>query len=50
MILCITKAGTYRLSGKLSKGQIAVDLGDNAKEDKTAVFDLMETARTHLSG
>lgn len=40
-VLHITKAGTYRLSGKLSKGQIAVDLGENAKEDKTAVVTLI---------
>ena len=31
-VIHITKAGTYRLSGTLPKGQIAVDLGEEAKE------------------
>ena len=37
----ITKPGTYALSGKLSKGQIAVDLGSDAKKDKNAVVTLV---------
>lgn len=40
-VIHITKAGTYRLSGTLSKGQIAVDLGEEAKEDETAVVTLI---------
>ncbi|MBQ2943746.1 MAG: carbohydrate-binding domain-containing protein [Ruminococcus sp.] len=40
-VVHITKAGTYRLSGKLSKGQIAVDLGDSAKENPEAVVTLI---------
>ena len=40
-VLHITKAGTYRLSGKLSKGQIAVDLGNDAKTDPKAVVTLI---------
>ena len=30
-VVHITKPGTYRLSGTLSKGQVAVDLGKDAK-------------------
>ncbi len=40
-VVHITKAGTYRLSGKLSKGQIAVDLGKDAKKDPDAVVTLI---------
>jgi len=40
-VVHITKAGTYSLSGKLSKGQIAVDLGEDAKEDPNAVVTLI---------
>lgn len=40
-VVHITKAGTYSLSGKLSQGQIAVDLGEKAKEDKNAVVTLI---------
>ena len=40
-VVHITEAGIYRLTGKLSKGQIAVDLGDNAKEDPEAVVTLI---------
>lgn len=36
-VVTITEAGTYRLSGTLSKGQIAIDLGKGAKDDETAV-------------
>ena len=32
----ITQPGTYRVSGKLSAGQLAVDLGENAKDDPDA--------------
>ena len=31
-VVHITKPGTYRLSGTLSKGQVAVDLGEDAKK------------------
>ena len=37
----ITKPGVYSLSGKLSLGQIAVDLGDGAKKDSDAVVTLV---------
>ena len=37
----ITKPGRYILSGKLSAGQIAVDLGENAGEDPEAVVTLI---------
>ena len=34
-------AGTYRLSGTLSQGQIAIDLGDDAEDDPDAVVTLI---------
>lgn len=40
-VIHITKPGEYILSGKLSKGQIAVDLGDDAEEDPNAVVTLI---------
>ena len=40
-VLHITVPGVYRLSGKLSKGQIAVDLGKDAEEDPRAVVTLI---------
>ncbi len=40
-VVHITKPGTYRLQGSLSAGQIAVDLGEDAKEDPTAVVTLI---------
>lgn len=40
-VVHITKPGRYVLSGKLSLGQIAVDLGDNAKKDPKAVVTLI---------
>lgn len=40
-VVHITKPGTYSLSGKLSKGQIAVDLGENVKTDPNAVVTLI---------
>lgn len=40
-VVHITKAGTYRLSGKLSAGQIAVDLGEDAKDDATQTVTLL---------
>ena len=40
-VVHITQPGTYRISGKLSKGQIAVDLGKDAKKDPSAVVTLI---------
>ena len=40
-VVTITQAGIYRLSGKLSKGQIAIDLGKKAKDDPEAVVTLI---------
>ena len=40
-VVHIAKAGTYRLSGTLSRGQIAVDLGDEAEADPNAVVTLI---------
>lgn len=37
----ITQPGTYRLSGTLSDGQVAVDLGAEALDDPTAVVTLI---------
>lgn len=36
-VVTITRPGVYRLSGKLSKGQISIDLGEEAKDDPSAV-------------
>lgn len=40
-VVHITSPGKYILSGSLSKGQIFVDLGDNAKNDVSAVVTLV---------
>lgn len=40
-VVTITQPGTYRLTGSLSKGQIAVDLGEEAKDDPQAVVTLI---------
>ncbi len=40
-VVNITKAGTYRIGGTLSLGQIAVDLGEDAKTDPEAVVTLI---------
>ena len=40
-VVHITQAGTYSVSGSLSKGQIAVDLGEEAKDDPNAVVTLI---------
>lgn len=40
-VVHITEPGSYSISGKLSKGQIAVDLGDGAKKDPEAVVTLI---------
>lgn len=40
-VLTITKPGTYQVSGSLSAGQIAVDLGENAKMDSSACVNLV---------
>ena len=40
-VVTITRPGTYVLSGSLSAGQIAVDLGDDAEEDPAAVVTLV---------
>ncbi len=40
-VINITKAGTYVFSGTVSAGQIAVDLGDDAKDDPNAVVTLI---------
>jgi len=40
-VVHITKAGNYKISGTLSRGQIAIDLGDGAKNDENAVVTLI---------
>ncbi len=40
-VVHITKPGQYVLSGKLSKGQIAVDLGEDAENDPEAAVTLV---------
>jgi len=40
-VVHITQPGTYSIAGSLSKGQIAVDLGEQAKEDPEAVVTLL---------
>ena len=40
-VVHITKAGTYRVSGTLSAGQIAVDLGDDADDNPSEVVTLI---------
>ena len=40
-LVTITEAGTYRISGSLSYGQIAVDLGEEAVSDPEAIVTLV---------
>lgn len=40
-VVHITQPGTYSVSGTLSKGQIAVDLGEDAEKDPNAVVTLV---------
>ena len=40
-VVHITKPGTYAVSGKISAGQIAIDLGKEAEEDPEAVVTLI---------
>lgn len=40
-VVNITKAGVYSLSGSLSKGQIAIDLGDEAEDNPDAKVTLI---------
>ena len=40
-VVNITAPGAYRITGKLSAGQIRVDLGEDAYEDETAVVELI---------
>jgi len=40
-VVNITKPGTYRVTGTLSKGQIRIDLGKDAEEDENAVVELI---------
>jgi len=40
-VVYITEPGTYSVSGTLTQGQIAIDLGDDAEEDPNAVVNLI---------
>ncbi len=42
-VVNITAPGTYRLTGKLSAGQIRIDLGEDACEDPDAVAEIILT-------
>ena len=41
VVVHITEPGTYRVSGKLSAGQLFIDLGENAETDPSAVVTLI---------
>ncbi len=41
LVVNITAPGNYRISGKLDKGQIRIDLGEDAEEDPSAVVNLI---------
>lgn len=40
-VVTVTQPGTYRLTGDLPQGQIAIDLGEGAKDDPSAVVTLI---------
>lgn len=40
-VVTITQPGTYRVSGSISRGQIAIDLGEEAEDDANAVVNLI---------
>lgn len=40
-VVTITQPGSYRISGTISYGQIAIDLGSDAEEDPSAVVELI---------
>lgn len=40
-VINITKAGSYKISGSISYGQIAINLGEDAEDDETAVVNLI---------
>lgn len=40
-VVTVTQPGTYRLTGDLPQGQIAIDLGPEAKDDPSAVVTLI---------
>ena len=40
-VITIAAPGTYRVTGSISRGQIAVDLGEGSWEDETAVVNLI---------
>ena len=40
-VVTITQPGEYKVSGNISYGQIAIDLGDDVKEDESAVVTLI---------
>lgn len=40
-VITITQPGTYKVTGSISKGQIAVDLGEESREDSSAVVNLI---------
>lgn len=49
-VLTITQPGTYEVSGKISHGQIAIDLGEDSRKDEDAVVNLiLNNAEIHCS-
>lgn len=49
-VVTIAAPGTYRVTGSISKGQIAVDLGEESREDASAVVNLiLDGAEIHCS-
>ena len=40
-VITITQPGTYRVTGSISRGQIAVDLGEEAEEEEAASVNLI---------
>ena len=51
LVVTIREAGTYRVSGELTQGQLAVDLGEDAQDDPDAVVTVDPGRRgRHLHG
>lgn len=49
-VITITRPGIYEVSGKISHGQIAIDLGEDSREDEDAVVSLiLNNAEIHCS-
>ena len=40
-VITIAQPGTYRVTGSIAKGQISIDLGEDSREDESAVVNLI---------